>query len=97
MRATFAFDSLRQFENLRILRTLAKKRESWQFGHNFRARESNKQRKETLVGSTRWPQPPKFLEFVPRGELKEFISLGQGTSTGDGRLMERGRCPAWDS
>jgi hypothetical protein len=51
--------------NLRIMAAMP------QFLH----RESNKQRKKTLVGSTRWRRQPDFLEIVARGELKELISL----------------------
>jgi len=42
-------------------------------------------------GDAAWPA--EFLEVALRGELIKPISLGQGTSTGDGRLMERERCP----
>jgi hypothetical protein len=75
MRATFAFDSLRQFENARTVRRLAEKRESWQQCHNFRPCESNKQRKKILVRSKAWLPPTEFLEFAPRDELKEIILL----------------------
>ena len=38
-------------------------------------RESNKEREKILVGSKGWRRPAEFLEFAPRGELKELISL----------------------
>jgi hypothetical protein len=57
--------------NVCIFRTLAEKCESWQQCHNLRARESNKQQKKKLVTSMGWLRPPEFLEFPPRGELKE--------------------------
>ncbi len=66
------FDS---FENVCALRTLAQNCESWRQCHNFRAGESNKQRKKTLIRSKRWRRPADFLEIAPRGELKELISL----------------------
>jgi hypothetical protein len=34
-----------------------------------------KERKKTLVISERWRVLLEFLEFAPRGELKEHISL----------------------
>jgi hypothetical protein len=50
----------------------------------LRPNESNKQRRKSRVGSRRRSRLMAFLEITPPGELKEFISLDQGTSTGDG-------------
>ena len=85
--------SLPQFENVHILCALAEKYESWQQCHNFRARELNKEQKKISIRSEGWLRPAEFLEFVPRGELEESISLDQGTSTGDGRLMRARAVP----
>ena len=41
----------------------------------FPCRESSKERKKILIGSGTWNRTAEFLEFAPRGELKEFISL----------------------
>ena len=71
----------------------SKQSESWQQCHNCRAANQTNSEKKLLVRSKRWLRPPEFLEFAPRGELKEIILLVEGTSTGDGRLMRAGAVP----
>jgi hypothetical protein len=62
-------------KNLRILRTLAQKMRIMATMPQSPARESNKQRKNTLVRSETWCSSAEFLEFALRAELKEIILL----------------------
>jgi len=63
------------FENVRCLSTLADKTKIMAAVPQSSRRESNKQRKKSLVRSEGWRASAEFLEIVPRGELKEIISL----------------------
>ena len=67
--------SLPQFENARTLRNLTGKMRIMAAVSQFSRRESNKEPKKILIRSERWIRLAKFLEFAPRDELKEPISL----------------------
>jgi hypothetical protein len=68
-------DSPSQFKNVRILRILAQKMRIMATMPQLLARESNKQRKNTLVRSARSRRSAEFLELVPCAELKDIILL----------------------
>jgi hypothetical protein len=63
--------------------------------HNFFSRSSDKGREKTLGTSGRWLAAAKFVDWAPRGELKDFISLPlQGRRPCDSGWRERGTAPA---
>jgi hypothetical protein len=59
-----------QFRNVRILRSLAERCESWQQCHNWRAPRIKQRPKKTLVKSTGWRAPHESFEFAASGQLK---------------------------
>ena len=59
----------------------------------LRLNESNKAQRKNPIKSVRRLRRLPFLAVAPRGELRKRISLDQGTSTGDGRLMRAGAVP----
>jgi hypothetical protein len=64
-----------QFKKLRALRTLAENQAVQGSVPQLRRYESNKQPKKIGVGSMGCLASADFIEFAPRGELKESIAL----------------------
>jgi hypothetical protein len=87
---------LPQFENFRILRTLAEKSAN-QGSVSQLPRSRSKQRvKKILVASEGWLAAAEFLDRAPRGEIKEPISLsyedaGHLTAAGGASAVPAGK------
>jgi hypothetical protein len=66
---------LPQFENVRALSTLAQKVRIMAAVSQFPRPRIKQTAEKLFIRSEGWRQPAEFLEFMPRDELKEPISL----------------------